>query len=406
MVLVLVLAMFMPAGLGSGNTDPAFAIELEKESHEYIEDSYGEYLSAQGYEGNMASAEVKVDVTTFKALDGMEALVNGETVTTGEQGAIEWSFQVKEAGFYNLSLSYIPVKGTNSKIERKLLIDGESYFKGMNQLVFNRVWDNSNGEAIMERNGNEIRPLAVEKPRLTTVYIGDAQKRNLEPYKFYFSAGTHTITLESVKEPMEIHDLTLKTAPQVRSYEEVLSEWKQKYSVYSKENLVYQAERIDGSTLGIEKSSVDITMATDYSNPNTEPYHPYKIKLNAIGGPNWRTPGDYIEWKIDVPEEGLYHLSFRGVQNTNRGVMSYRQLKVNGEVPYREAMAVPFAFHSGFVNYTIGQEDEEYFVLLQEGENTISLEVVLGEFAMPLSEVEKVYLFLTIFIEKLCKLLD
>lgn len=389
MVFILVLAMFMPAGLGSGNTDPAFAVGLESEGHEYIEDSYGEYLSAQGYEGNMASSEVKVDVTTFKAIGGMEAVANGNAVATGEQGAIEWSFQVKEAGFYNISLTYIPLKGTNSKIERRLLIDHESYFKGMNQLVFNRVWDNSNGEEIMERNGNEIRPLAVEKPQLTTVYIGDAQKRNLEPYKFYFSAGTHTITLESVKEPMEIHELTLKTAPEVRPYEEVLSEWKQKYDVYSNENLTYQAERIDGNTLAIEKSSVDITMATDYSNPNTEPYHPYNIKLNAIGGPNWRTPGDYIEWKINVPEEGLYQLSFRGVQNTNRGVMSYRQLRINGEVPYREAMAVPFAFHSGFVNYIIGQDDEEYLVLLHEGENTISLEVVLGEFAMPLSEVEK-----------------
>src|SRR5690349_6693690 len=122
MVLVLVLAMFMPAGLGSGNTDPAFAIELESESHEYIEDSYGEYLLAQGYEGKMASSEVKVDVTTFKAIDGMDALASDEAVATGEQGAIEWSFQVKEAGFYNLSLTYIPLEGTNSKIERKLLI--------------------------------------------------------------------------------------------------------------------------------------------------------------------------------------------------------------------------------------------------------------------------------------------
>src|SRR5690606_26618249 len=148
-------------------------------------------------------------------------------------------------------------KGTNSKIERKLLIDGESYFKGMNQLVFNRVWDNSNGEAIMERNGNEIRPLAVEKPNLTTVYIGDAQKRNLEPYKFYFSAGNHTITFESVKEPMEIHDITLTTAPEIKSYDEVLSSWKQNYEVYSGENITYQAERIDGNTLGIEKTSVD-----------------------------------------------------------------------------------------------------------------------------------------------------
>jgi len=390
MMVVIVLAMFIPAGLGSGNTDPAFANELdEKSGQQYLEDSYSEYLSAHGYEGKMAASEVQVDVTAFQALDGMEAALNGNAVTTGVQGSIQWSFAVKEAGFYNIELVYMPIKGTNSKIERTLQIDGEILFKGMNQLVFNRLWDNSDGEQIKERNGNEIRPLSVEKPQLTTVYIGDSQKRNLEPYKFYFSAGNHKITLQSVKEPMEIHGITLKAAPEIPSYDEVIASWKQQYNVYDKENLVYQAERIDGNTLEIKKSSVDITMATDYSNPHTEPYHPYKIKLNAIGGSNWRTPGDYIEWKINVPEEGLYQLSFRGVQNTNRGVMSYRQLKINGEVPYREAMALPFAFHSGFVNYIIGNEDEEYLVLLHEGENRVALEVVLGEFAMPLSEVEK-----------------
>lgn len=389
LLIVLVLAMFIPAELGSGNTDPAVAMDLESSRHEYVEESYGSYLLDQGYDGKMASSEVKVNLASFEASEDMEAKLADDAVVTGERGSITWTFQVEEAGFYNISLTYMPVKGTNSKIERKLLIDGESYFQGMNQLVFNRIWDNSDGQPIAERNGNEIRPLAVEKTKLTTVYLADAQRRSLEPYTFYFSSGTHTLTFESVKEPMEIHDLSLKAAPEIKSYSEIIADWKQGYNVYDKQNLVYQAERLDGNTLGIEKTSVDITMATDYSNPNTVPYHPYKIKLNTIGGPNWRTPGDYIEWTIDVPEEGLYQLSFRGVQNTNRGVMSYRQLKVNGEVPYREAMSIPFAFHSGFVNYVMGQGDEELLVLLQEGENTISLEVVLGEFAMPLSEVEK-----------------
>jgi ABC-type glycerol-3-phosphate transport system substrate-binding protein len=96
-----------------------------------------------------------------------------------------------------------------------------------------------------------------------------------------------------------------------------------------------------------------------------------------------------------VPQEGLYRISFRAVQNTNRGVMSFRQLKVNGEVPFREAMAIPFAFHSDFANYVFGSEDGDYLIHLREGENTISLEVVLGSFAMPLSEVEQSVLVLS-----------
>ena len=240
----------------------------------------------------------------------------------------------------------------------------------------------------------KILPVAVEKPALTTVYINDSQRRSLEPYTFYFSAGTHTLTFESVKDPVVISDITLKASHKILPYAEVIKEWEHTYKVYDGANLVYQAERTDQNTIDIEKSSVDIVMGTDYGNPNTVPYHPYKIKLNTIGGPNWRTPGDFIKWKIAVPDEGLYRISFRGEQNTNRGVMSFRQLKVNEEVPFREAMTIPFGFHSGFVNYVPGDSEGDFLIHLNKGPNTVSLEVVLGSFAAPLSEVEKSVLVL------------
>ncbi|WP_274365410.1 extracellular solute-binding protein [Paenibacillus thermotolerans] len=386
-LIIFALVMFIPALKADGVH--ASTESKPEPGQEYYEESYGNYLAGQEYSGKMASSEIKVDVTAYKTSADMEASVKNGTVITGDSGTITWKVSVKEAGFYNIAVTYLPVKGTNSKIERKLFIDETSYFTGMNQLIFNRIWDNNGGKPILERDGNEIRPVAEEKSEPATVYIHDSQRRSLEPYKFYLTAGTHTLTLESVKEPLGISGITLKAAPEIMPYADVIKQWESRYNVYDGINLVYQAERTDEHTIGIEKSSVDIIMSTDYSNPNTVPYHPYKIKLNTIGGSNWRTPGDFIAWHIQVPEEGLYRISFRGVQNTNRGVMSYRQLKVNGEVPFREAMAVPFGFHSGFVNYVPGGSEGDYLIHLNEGQNTISLEVVLGSFAAPLSEVEK-----------------
>lgn len=387
-VVILALAMIMPAAIEANDNSTTESMETGIYK-QFYEASYHQYLMDHMYDGRMASSEVSVDLNSFETSAEMEADLEDGLVITGERGKITWSVHVQEAGFYNIEVSYYPVKGTNSKIERRLLIDDQTFFKGMNQLTFNRIWDNSDGQSITHRNGNEVRPVAVEKPELITVYISDAQRRSLEPYNFYLSTGTHTLTFESVKEPIAIRDITLKAAPEIKPYSEVIEEWMQTYKIYDGENIVYQAERTDDATIGIDKSSMDIIMSTDYSNPNTVPYHPYKIKLNTIGGANWRTPGDFIRWHIVVPEEGLYSLAFRGEQNTNRGVMSYRQLKVNGEVPYREAMAIPFAFNSGFVNYRLGDEEDDFLVYLQKGKNTLSLEVVLGEFAMPLSEVEE-----------------
>ncbi|MBD3919689.1 extracellular solute-binding protein [Paenibacillus sp. PR3] len=386
-VLIIIALVILIPSLRSGGAKATIA--SQSENNDYVEESYSQYLADAGYSGQMASSEVKVDLLSYQKAGGMIASVENGAVQTGDIGTITWNVSVQEAGFYNMAITYLPVQGTNSKIERKLTIDHESLYTGLNQLIFNKLWDNSGGKPIVNKNGNEILPVSVEKPEITTVYLNDSQRRSLEPYKFYLSAGSHTLTFESVKEPVVISDITFKAAPTIKPYAEVLQDWEAQYKVYDGANIVYQAERTDEHTLDIEKSSVDILMTTDYGNSNTVPYHPYKIKLNTIGGSNWRTPGDFLRWTIDVPEEGLYRLSFRGEQNTNRGVMSYRQLKVNGEVPFKEATAIPFGFHTGFVNYVLENGEDELLLHLKQGENTISLETVLGEFAMPLSEVEK-----------------
>lgn len=358
-------------------------------SQVYYEESYGNYLKEQGYNGSMASSEISIDLTSYIAEDGMEATKDEDGIITSERGKITWNLQVKEAGFYNIELKYMPVKGTNSQIQRKLYIDNKTMFNGMNQLVFNRNWNNNDEGKIVEKNGNEIRPVAVEKYEWTTVYIDDSQKRSLEPYKFYLSSGNHTLTFESIKEPIKFGSITLKTAPEVKSYDEVIKEWKQNYKVYGGANIVYQAERTDENTKNIEKSSQDIVVSTDFSSPNTVPYHPYKIKMNTIGGSSWKMPGDTITWEINVPEEGLYRISFRGKQNTNRGIKSFRRLKVNGEVPFSEAMDIGFSFNPGFVNFIPEENNESFLFYFKKGSNTISLETVLGDFANSLSEVEK-----------------
>lgn len=359
------------------------------ENQSYYEESYGKYLQDSGYAGKMASSEIKTDIYSFKTSEDMKASTLSDGVVTGESGKIAWNLDVKESGFYNIAVTYLPVKGTNSKIERKLYIDDKSLFNGMSQIVFNRIWDNNDGKSMVEKNGNEVRPVAVEKPEWTTIYIDDSQKRNLEPYKFYLSAGVHTLTFESVKEPLKIGDITLKAAPEPKSYADVIKDWNQKYKVYDGVNLLYQAERTDENTTDIKKSSQDIIVSTDYSSPATVPYHPYKIKLNTIGGSSWKVPGDFITWQVNVPEEGLYRLSFRARQNINRGVKSYRQIKINGEVPFSEANDISLGFNSGFVNFVPGNDNEAYLFHFKKGLNTITLETVLGDFAAPLSEVEK-----------------
>lgn len=355
--------------------------------NEFYEPSYLDYLINNGFaEDKMAGSEINIDLSRYTKSDEAEVVVEPDGIVTSDRGTITWEFYVKESGFYNIEVTYFPVKGTNSTIERKIYIDEKILFKGMEQIVFNRIWDNGN---ITEKNGNEILPEATEDPQWQKVYIRDSQRRSLKPYAFFFTTGKHTISFESIKEPLKIGAITLKAAPQLPTYDEVIEELKQKYPIYSGENIIYQAERIDGKTVGIKKSSPSIMVTSDYSSPNTVPYHPYKIKLNTIGGNSWRTVGEFISWEIEVPEEGLYQLSFRARQNVNRGVKSFRELRINGEIPFKEASSIGFEFNGSFKNYICGDENGPFLFYFKKGRNVISLEVVPGEFSWAIAEVEQ-----------------
>ncbi|MCG8502846.1 MAG: extracellular solute-binding protein [Firmicutes bacterium] len=364
------------------------------QSDEFYEDSYKKYLEENDYTSMVGhDVEVVVPLDAFKASPRTEAAFTEEGLMTSDRCKVTLDFNVAVSGFYNLEIVYLPVKGTNTKIERKILIDHEVLHKGLEQISFNRTWADKDNR-MLNIKGNEIRSSAEELFLERKVFVKDSKRRTSAPYKFYLEQGRHTITFESVKEPVLLKKVSFKTAKEVKNYQEVLEKEYKTYPSYDGENIVCQAERTDGNTHFIRKSSPGVGAHVNYSSPNTIPYHPYLIKLNTIGGKNWRIPGDEIIWGVNVPEAGLYQLSFRGRQSTNRGILSFRELKINGEVPFKEAREIGFSYSVDFQNYILKGEDGPYLLYFKEGINTIGMETVLGAFGRSLTEVEQSVLVL------------
>ena len=372
-------------GKKSGSNEKADAVP--KEASVSYEESYRQYLENNGYDGKMAGGEVNVDISKYEVSDGMVANKGEEGILTEDNGTITWQFNVNEAGFYNLELGYIALPGTTSDIQRKIYIDGELPYEAMSQVVINRWWQD---EEIREKNHNEIRPEAVEVFSHATWFVEDYQRRNNEPLKFYLSKGSHTVSFEVVKEPIEFTSITFKAYKEPESYVKAIDELKGKYEVYSGDNIICQAEREDGGTVGIIKSSSSINIQKNYSDSRLTPYHPYYIVYNTIGSSSWELPGYAISWQVNAPKEGLYELTFKGRQNVKRGVTSYRRLYINGEVPYEEMRSVGFDFQSEMDNYTVADsEGTPYLFHLNEGINSITLENVMGPMGSIITQVEE-----------------
>lgn len=136
------------------------------------------------------------------------------------------------------------------------------------------------------------------------------------------------------------------------------------------------------------KSSPTLYPINDRSSPATEPYHVSKIRMNSIGGYNWRWPGQWITWEVDIPEDGLYKIGIKFKQNMLRGVYSTRKLYIDGKVPFKEMEKIPFYYNNKWDMHVLGGEEEPYFFYLTKGKHEITLEVTLGDLAPLIRTVE------------------
>ena len=350
----------------------------------YVETGYALYLATHGWAGIFADDEIHVDLATARSND-MPINFYDTALITENRGYVTFDFTVVTPGFYNLYVEYMPMPGAFANIERRILINDELLHVGMEQVLFMRSFDNTGGGPIEMRGGNEIRPQPVEVFEWTGIYVTDSRRRTPNPYRIFLPEGRHTITFVSLRESMKINEIIFREAPIPRPFAELTRRGPE----YQGPPITAQAERMYGATHAVLKSSRSIINQVDFVNPDTVPSHPFRFRFNTIGGDSWRNPGETISWDIYVPEDGYYGITFRARQHTNRGVISFRRLWVNGEVPFAEAQALGFPHSPHFIQYGIYDAFGNVKpIWLNAGINRITLENVLGELAGPLSTVE------------------
>lgn len=360
-----------------------------------------------------------------------------------DEGMVTWKVEAPVAGFYDLSMSYYPIKGYSSNIERGLAINGKVPFNGADTFSFSRIWQDNPESYKYDENGNKIglktdvkdndlKPKQIENPYLLASYFKDDMGYVNEPYMFYLNAGANYITLIGVKEPVLIDELFLdgniiystwkingkdtniEANPSDNIYEKDGNFWINDKNTgiaynsevtptkeYHEKGTMSYAEYIaqykdvkvaTSSPSRIEaentftKSSPTLYPSTDRSSSQTYPFSYTTTKLNVIGGTNWQVLGDWISWQITVPETGLYNISMRAKQNMVRGMYSSRRVYINDEILFDELNDVEFKYKNNWQIVTLGNAEEDFLFYLEAGQTyTIKMEVTLGQYA-PLIE--------------------
>ena len=364
-------------------------VEAPAEQTETIEEvisdlqSYAKYTASKTVT-NKATTEVKVPVTEFEA-NGADITAAENSITwNGGDGNVTWKFDVPETALYNLKIVW-EAKQSGVDIIMGVKIDDKYLFDGSDEVVLSRLWKNKDTnpetadveEPRTDAQGNEYAHEQEEITGTVTTIIRDYETAIVDPFEFELTAGAHTITIVKPEQSFEIKEIAFVAPENIKSYADVSAS-------YNVQDLTADIITIEGENADVKTSSSIIPKANNsdagmssWDSTGSDPYH---TKMNYIGGTAWQSTGNCLTWNFDVKQSGYYYLNLRYKQSDLVNGNSYRWLKIDGKTPFEEAKKIVFPYGTSWKHYTFADgENNPYYIYLEEGPHTISMEVTVAD---------------------------
>ncbi|HLU23887.1 MAG TPA: extracellular solute-binding protein [Bacillaceae bacterium] len=401
--LVLVFSLLMPYGAPLAQeepnqtqtkdqaTDQTMDQAINQTVENVVEERYHTVLEMWEKEGvnDASNFEALIAPSDFIDVDEDDLVPAGESNGYGDsvfywhnQESLTYEVTVPNDGLYELSFDYYPISKEIVPIEGSILVNGEYPYYESRRIVFPVKWKNAQEDFDVDRFGNEIIPKQVPVPEWTTISAEDASHLQAEPLKYYLEKGKNEITLTNLRGEMLVGNVSVHSPTQLPIYNDYISN----FSNESKTDALITHEAEKGYTKNSSYIRPEATIGSSVS-----PNDPKKLYLNTLGGESWAESGQRVNWTIDVEEEGLYQVTFKVLQNKATGGTVFRNLYVNGEIPFEEAKHIRFEHSKKWKNVTFADDDgDALLVYLDKGENEISLQADASPLARTINEINDI----------------
>ncbi len=301
--------------------------------------------------------------------DGAAYGYDGDVRRFERGDVITLNVTIDEAGAYRLSLDYLDI-GTSILTNRlSVKINGAYQFEESHSIDLLTEWRFATDTFTRDRYGNEILPNSVKHDAFIRSSFYDATALNAEPLTFLLDAGANTIELVHRRGELLIGSLWLKSPRTHQTYDEYLA-------LHEGAELQHDANLILGAETFVSKTSPSTRLRSE-RNPGATSYDTRSLRLNAIDGWSFRHGNNTITYEIDVETAGFYHIGINYRQNYLMQMPVFREIRVNGDVPFDTLRMVPFHFSNTYTTMMLGDGENPYKIYLDEGVNTFSMRVVL-----------------------------
>lgn len=405
MALILAVVMlggsFSSISLGAKSDEDSLGIPLKDKytgfEGQSIEWEYGSSSEIPSYgvyeedkkESPNAQKVINIDLNSVRSKDETtvkQTSYEGRDAIYSDKNSqyLEFDVNTTESGRYQIEVDYYLNTNSSNSGKRTLYIDGAYLFTECSDIVFYRYFKDK-GEPIVNSIGDETRPSQIEIPGWRTTKLSDTSGMYAEPFKIYLEAGKHTIRLGYMRTDMYISGIRLVPPEDVESYEEVKKEYKDNgYQSVKSDTVQFQAE-----LAAVEKNDPTLRRESD-GDPLVQPASDASRRLNVLGAYRWRSGNQSITWEFEVPEDGLYKIALSEKQSWNDGLPSYRQIQIDGEVPFEELLQYRFGYSTKWeVEELSDSSGNPYEFYLTKGTHQITMTVKFGELAEIINSISE-----------------
>lgn len=334
-------------------------------------DSDSKVSSVENAAGDAYDNYLKDVLEDVRATDGVVCEIKNN-LTSKEQSA---TIQVPEDGTYVLGISYNSAEHKKTDIRLSVKVDG-NYIAEKMQL--NKIYKDA-GAVRKDGQGNEFAAEQVDFQKCVFVY--PIKEQTLELYQVDLTKGEHQVSVASENGTLYVSELVFKAGGAA-----------EQYVAASDEDAYYDGDVIirEGED-SLWKNSQWLVPLADNSSWQVSPSNSAINRINYIGGSNWKQTGETITWEVTVPKDGYYRLGFSYRQSLVVNCSSYRQLLIDGEIPFSEVNEIEFPYSRSWEKMTVSDQNKDpYLIYLTEGSHLISLQVTLGDYLDVCQRLEKV----------------
>jgi len=295
------------------------------------------------------------------------------------QDIIEIEIEVEEAGDYFFGVDYLSdgtsVKPNEISVEvNGIITDASSNIRLLTE------WMLTNSEVQFDIYKNQVydqnQPVSV----WNRVLLRDQLFLLDKPLVFSLNEGVNVVKLIKEQGEFLLGDLRIYDADINQSYETY-------QTLNPGEDVVDQLIILEAEQYTF-KNNVSIIPETDKT-PSVSPFSSRLNYLNIMGY-TFSEIGNKLTYYFNVEEDGYYHvtLKYKNAMFDNRDV--YRNIYVNGVIPFDEFHSYTFGYTSDWTNETLGSDDGAYEVYFETGLNSISIEVDASKFDNHYQTVQRI----------------